>query len=105
MKFVLYFLFLLISVLPGVLLFIGAKRLKRNTPRNSGNLVLLGSVLLLLSLISGTGTWLFSSFGTAEDLAAFAKINVWVEGITKYIGLLCLGIGLLLFRPKKNSLD
>ncbi len=103
MKLAVYLLGVLFVALPGVLLIMGSRKIKRHANKTSGNFMIFGSVLVAISLISGTGNWFVAGYGSAEDLAAFALVNMWIEGGAKYLGLLFIAIGLLLFKSYKNE--
>ena len=105
MKLVVYLIGVLFAALPGALLIMGSRKIKRNANATSGNFLVFGSVLVTISLISSTGNWFVAGYGTAEDLASFALVNMWIEGGAKYIGLLFIAIGLLLFKSQKNDQD
>ena len=103
MKVILYLFYLLVAVIPGILLLFASSKFRSHINTRCGNLMITGSVLVLLHLMSGTGNYLIASFGSASDLAIFAQANVWVSGILKYLGLVLLGVGLLLFVRKRKS--
>ena len=105
MKLAIYLLGVLFVALPGVLLIMGSRKFRRRANVTSGNFLIFGSVLVTISLISGTGNWFVAGYGTAEDLAAFALVNMWIEGSAKYIGILFVAIGLLLFKSHKINHD
>ena len=105
MKVILYLFYLLVAVVPGILLLFASSKFRSHINTRCGNLMFVGSVLVFLHLVSGTGSYLVASFGDASDLATFTQANVWISGILKYLGLVLLGVGLLLFvrDGKSNS--
>ena len=108
MKVFLYIFYLLIAVAPSILLLLASSKFKSRVNTQCGGLLLIGSIMILLHLVSDTGSYLVASFGNANDLATFARTNVWISGILKYLGLILIGVGLLLYvrnYETKSSID
>lgn len=80
---------------PGLLLAFAAFRFRSRINKKSGGFLVVGSILILLSIFLGSGTYFVNSLGTPEDLASYAMMNAWLGGGLEYLGLLLLAIGLL----------
>ncbi|MDN5202698.1 hypothetical protein QQ008_15015 [Fulvivirgaceae bacterium BMA10] len=105
MRILFYLIYLIVIVIPGVLLILGAFRFKTKIKSKSGNMLLWGAVLILLHLVSSTGTYLVSVFYEAPELAAFVKINSLIEMGLKYIGLVIIAIGLLTYKVPEREVS
>ncbi len=90
----------LFVVLPGLLLVLGARRLKNLIHESGGVLILIGALFILVHLVSESLTYYHSFFGSAESLAAYALNWGWISPVTEYIGLVLIASGMLIL--KKN---
>ncbi len=97
MTYLIYLLYLMVIVVPGVLLLFAAYKFKSGIHARSGLWMLLGGIMILLHLVLSSGNYLIATLGDAQDLASFAQVNFWIQGGLKYLGLILLSIGVLIF--------
>ncbi len=97
MAYLLYFLYLLVIIFPGVMLLFAVSKFKSKIHARSGLWMLLGGIMILLHLVLSSGNYLIATFGDAQDLANFAEVNFWIQGGLKYLGLILLSTGVLIF--------
>lgn len=57
----------------------------------------------MIHLLISSGTYLVTSLGDASDLADYALFEFWAGTVLKYLGLLAMAVGLLMYRVKDTS--
>ncbi len=102
MNLVLFLVLTFFTVIPGVLLLAGAIRFRNRSQTAPGILILIGSVLVLGTLIYDSRTYFYSSFGYAEQLADHSIRKALIRSIAQFLGICFIAVGLLVFR-KENS--
>ena len=84
----------ILSLIPAIVLILGASNYRSRVRNTYGILILIGSLLVTLDLLSNAGSYYFSLYQNVEQLAKYAMFKAWIGGISQFLGLLLIGFGL-----------
>ncbi len=98
MKIALFLIILFLVLAPGILLLFGAIRFNTQARQIASGIVIAGGILILMQLLISGGTYYYSYFGNAEELAAYSLRTSLVGTTFQFLGLMAIAVGLLLYK-------